>query len=210
MKTMLMVTFLSLSYVPSAISQEETLFGSDIESGWYGGPFLKTGPVNGSLGLFVGGEGGWIINHQFVLGAKGYILTNPVDIDGLQNIDVGFGCGGIFCGYVVASDDLLHFGIENLVGLGGVYNDVKDYAQYHPPMEYTGDACLVVEPGINLLLNVTKNFRLGAGVTYRYVNGIAYDPGAPYRMLNGSDYENISDADVSGMTAQLIFKFGEF
>jgi hypothetical protein len=44
--------------------------------------------------VFCGGQGGWIINHRFVLGAKGYILVNPVDIEGLQNIVLGFDCGG--------------------------------------------------------------------------------------------------------------------
>jgi hypothetical protein len=97
-----------------------------------------------------------------------------------------------------------------MIGAGGVHNDVKDYMKCHDRIEYTGDACFVLEPGLNLMLNVAKNFRIGVGAYYRYVYWIAYDAGAPYRTVNGDDYENISDSDLSGVSAQIILKFGKF
>jgi hypothetical protein len=192
------------------MAQEETLFSGEIESGWYGGPLSAVGQIIDETGFLVGVQGGWIINHRFVLGGKGYILVNPVDVEGLQNIVVGFGCGGALFEYIIASNKLLHFNIENMIGIGGVYNDVKVNKKYHDPIDYTGDACLVLEPGLNLMLNVIKNFRIGVGATYRYVYGIDYDPGAPYRNIIGNDYENISDSDLSGVTVQIILKFGAF
>ena len=209
MKYLVIFLLTVLSFDPIT-AQDETLFNDEIESGGYGGLICKIGQMNGNTGIFFGGQGGWIINHRLVLGGKGYILTHPMDIKNLQNISVGFACGGVLLEYIIASSKLLHFNIECMVGAGGVYNDVINYAQYHDPIDYTGDACLVLEPGLNLMLNVIKNFRIGVGATYRYVYGIDYDPGAPYRNIIGNDYENISDSDLSGVTVQIILKFGAF
>ena len=209
MKNLTIILLVVLLSCP-VMAQDETLFSGEIESGWYGGLTYKIGQINDETGFFMGGQGGWIINSHFVLGGKGYILVNPVAIEGLHNIVLGFGCGGALLEYIIASNKLLHFNIESMIGVGGVYNDVKVYKYDHDPIDYTGDACFVLEPGINLILNVTKNFRIGVGVTYRYVSGIDYDPGAPYRTIIGDDYENIFDSDLSGASAQMVIKFGVF
>jgi len=209
MKNPVIILLVALFVCP-IMAQEETLFSGDIESGWYGGLTFHIGQMYEETGFFAGGQGGWIINHRLILGAKGYILVNPVEIEDLQNIVVGFACGGVILEYVIASNKLLHFDIESMIGFGGVYNDVKDYTKYHDPIDYTGDACFVLEPGINLMLNVVKNFRIGIGVTYRYVDGINYDAGAPYRTATGEDYKHITDADLSGVSAKITLKFGSF
>jgi hypothetical protein len=45
-------------------------------------------------------------------------------------------------------------------------------------------------------MNVTHHFRLGVGARYRHVSGV--------------DLEGMSDHDLSGPSASLIFKFGKF
>jgi hypothetical protein len=207
MKYLTIILLISTLSCP-AMAQEQTLFNGKVESGWYGGPLIKVGQMNGETGFFAGIQGGWIINHSFVLGGKGYMLVNPFEIKGLQNIVVGFGCGGILIEYIISSDKLLHFKIESLIGIGGVYNDVKTYSKYHDPIDFTGDACFVLEPGVNLTLNVSKNMRISAGVTYRFVSGIRYDPGDGY--VAARDYDLISDSDLRNISAQLIFEFGVF
>jgi hypothetical protein len=206
----LAIFLLIILYVDPITAQDETLFNDEIESGGYGGLICKIGQMNGNTGIFFGGQGGWIINHRLVLGGKGYILAHPMDIKNLQNISVGFACGGVLLEYIIASSKLLHFNIECMVGAGGVYNDVINYAQYHDPIDYTGDAGLILEPGLNLNFNITTYLRIAAGITYRFINGIEYDAGAPYRNIIGNDYDNISDTDLSGVSAQLVIKFGKF
>ena len=209
MKNFALILMIVLLSCP-AIAQVKTLYNGEFESGWYGAPLFKVGQMDGKTGYFVGGQGGWIINHRFVLGGKGYMLVNPIEIEDLHNIVVGFGCGGVLVEYILASDKLFHFSIESMFGIGGVYNDIKVSERHHDPIDYTGDACFVLEPGINLMLNVTKNFRIGAGATYRFVNGADYDPGAPYRHDNGEDFETISDSNLSGISAQFVLEFGVF
>ena len=138
MKNLIIILIVVLvSY--SLMAQDETLFSGEIENGWFGGTILKIGQISGDNAFFIGGQGGWIINHRFVLGGKGYILVNPIEIDGLQNIVMGFGCGGLLLEYIIASNKLIHINIENMIGFGGVYNDVKDYTKYHDPIDYTGE-----------------------------------------------------------------------
>lgn len=61
-------------------AQEQTLIGSgEIENGGFGGPVVKVTSINGESAVFVGGRGGWIINHTFVLGGAGYGLVTNVN-----------------------------------------------------------------------------------------------------------------------------------
>ena len=209
MRYVVIFLVLIFSFCP-LMAQEETLFNSEIESGWYGGPIIKTGPLNGHAGFFLGGQGGWILNHRFSIGGKGYMLVNPNEVEGLEHVTLGFGCGGVLLEYIASSNRLVHVSVESMVGLGGVYNDVNHYAKRYPPIDYTGDGCFVLEPGVTVMLNVLKNFRAGLGVTYRYVNGINYDPGLPYLNAESQGYEKITDSDLSGVTVQVVLKFGMF
>ncbi len=61
-----------------AFAQEETLIKGDVESGGFGGPVVKMTSLNGQDGILVGGRGGWILNHSFIIGGGGYGLANNV------------------------------------------------------------------------------------------------------------------------------------
>lgn len=175
---------------------QETLISGAIESGGYGGPFVKIGQINGKTGIFAGGQGGWIINHRFVLGGKGYGLANIVESGGSENLKLEFGCGGALLEYIIASNKLIHFSIQSMIGAGGVQYAVKDYRENRDAINYTTDAFFVLEPGINIILNFTRIFRLGAGASYRYVNGVSY--------------ESLTDSDLSGASFHILLKFGSF
>jgi hypothetical protein len=195
MKSLIIVLLAVLASYP-VMAQDETLLSGEVESGGYGGPICKIGRINGEAGIFVGGQGGWIINHRFVLGGKGYGLVNDVDIEGSRNLRLDFGCGGAFLEYIISPHELLHLSLHSMIGAGGVVYSVRKYTDDQAPVNYNGDAFFVVEPGINCILNVTNYFRIGAGVTYRYVDGVKY--------------ESLSDSDLSGASAEVLLKFGVF
>jgi hypothetical protein len=190
----IMLLVVILSY--PAMAQDETLISGEVESGGYGAPIFKVGQINGTTGVFVGGQGGWIINHSFVLGGKGYGLANNVDIEGSQNLKLEFGCGGVLLEYIFSSDKLLHVGLNAMIGAGGARYVVKDYTNGYDDVNYTSSSFFVLEPGINLVLNVSSYFRIGAGATYRYVSGV--------------EYEGLSNSNLSGATGEIVFKFGSF
>ncbi|PLX19321.1 MAG: hypothetical protein C0599_11045 [Salinivirgaceae bacterium] len=208
MKKLFAIVFALISITVCA--QNETLFKIPIKNGVYGATVAKVGPINNEPGVFLGFQGGWIINNRLVLGGKFNMLSNPIEPAGLYNINVGFIGGGAFFEYIFASSKLLHFTAEATVGSCMVYNDVARYAEEHDPIAYTGDSGFMLEPGANIVLNITNNFRLGVGATYRLVTNINYDAGAPYQDAENSNYDFISGSDLSGFTGQIVLKYGLF
>jgi hypothetical protein len=183
-------------YMSIGIAQEQVLLSGEIENGGFGGPVLKMTTINGENALMVGGRGGWIINHSFVIGGGGDgVVTNvkPRIIDSVhQYMDMGY--GGLDLEYISTSDELLHWSAGLLIGGGGVgyRNENNDSFNMHHQM----DTFFVLEPNVHVNLNVTHFFRIAAGVSYRYVNGLT-------SALS-------TNADLSGPSAMLTFKFGKF
>ncbi len=206
MKTLSIILFLTFMAI-CAMSQPSTLIRSRVESGGYGAPIIKYGKMNDQSTLYIGGHGGWIINRKFVLGGKGYASVTPADVKESNNLVVGFAAWGLFTEYIIASDKLVHLSIENTTGYGIAYNDVKNYGFEHDAISYTSDGCFFIEPGINIILNLTKMVRIGGGVSYRYVQGLDYDPTAPYG--DNGNYV-ISDTDMDGLSYQFMVKIGVF
>lgn len=175
-------------------AQEETLVDGEVESGGFGGPVLKISRIKDEMAIFVGGRGGWIINHVFVLGGGGYGLVNDMKVRqvGDTSYFLMMGYGGLELEYINDSDRLIHYTIRALIGAGGLNLRTRnfDYGQWQ------GDAFFVVEPGVDVVLNVTNFFRIAAGVSYRLVSGV--------------DFEGFREKDVSGPSAALTLKFGKF
>jgi hypothetical protein len=190
----LAVLLLVLALAGPALAEDEVLIGGDIESGGYGAVVVKYGRIMGADGVFVGGQGGWIINHSFVLGLGGYGLANNIGIQDSDCLFLGFGYGGLLLEYIVASQKLVHFSVQVLIGGGGVSYFEAGHSHDHSIDE--GDAFFALEPGGNLMLNLHKHVRVGVGGTYRYVGG--------------ADYKGLSDSDLSGFTGHIIVKFGSF
>ena len=174
MKNLILILLLILISYPIK-AQDKTLISGEIESGGYGGPLLQVGQVYGESGILVGGQGGWIINHRFVIGGKGYGLANAIDIEGSQNLKLEFGCGGALLEYIINSDQMLHYSIQSMIGAGNIRFAVKDHEDNHDNVNYNDDVFFVLEPGVNVILNVSKGLRVGAGATYRYVSGVEYE-----------------------------------
>jgi hypothetical protein len=195
MKTLtLLIVAVMLSI--SVMAQEKTLLNGEMHNGGYGAFFTKAGGINGKTGVFMGGQGAWVLGHKLALGGKGYVLISPNDAAGLNNIKMEFGCWGGLVEYVIASDKLFHLNVNTMIGAGGVRYTVKDYRYNHSEVDYTEDAVFVIEPGLDAELNIHKNFRIGLGVYYRMVSNV--------------DYADLTNADLSGLSGQITFKFGAF
>ncbi|NOX17646.1 MAG: hypothetical protein GXO87_05115 [Chlorobi bacterium] len=188
--------------VSAVWGQEETLVGGEIHNGGFGGPVIKMGQINDQLGLFIGGRGGWIINHSFVIGGGGYGLVNgvsaQVNAEGGED-EITMGYGGVEFEYIVNSNKLSHFTVYSLFGAGGYNyrNKYKDYDRNNVSAMHDSETFFVIEPAANLEINFTKFFRMSLGVGYRFVTG-----------TTGGGF--ISDSDLSGFSGTIAFKFGRF
>jgi hypothetical protein len=188
-------------------SDQETLFGGigDIEHGGYGCAVAKVSPVHSKAQLFMGGYGGWLINHTFMIGFGGYGMTSSLSAsDEAPKLAgktpyVGMGYGGLMLEYTVNSDKLVHFTGQLLVGAGGagyswgnqLFDTTEEFNNNSP-----SDSYFAAEFGANVELNVASFFRVGAGGSYRFVSGLKL--------------EGLTDKDLSGPSGNITFKFGKF
>jgi hypothetical protein len=180
----------------------ETLIGSNIRWGSYGGPIIKFSPVSGTLGTWVGGYGGVVLDGTFFLGGGGWGLTSNIPAN--QSIapgqSLGIGYGGIILEYIGSSDKLLHYGVSLLIGAGGasyIFRNFDTFGRNQITLfNRPSSSFFVVEPGGYAEINITRWLRIGASVSYRYANGVRL--------------EGLSSADVGGVAGNVIFKFGSF
>ncbi len=178
------------------LAQEETLIGEEFHSGGFGGPEVKIGPMLGTTGVFVGGRGGWIINHTYVIGGGGYGLANDVRVKDItingQPAYLGFGYGGLFLEVIGNSDKLIHYTIGLMIAGGGVeYRD-----SLYDWNDHNWDAVFVLEPAVSVEMNITSFFRLGLGASYRFVSGV--------------NTYGLTNKELSNATGTIILKFGTF
>lgn len=193
----LLVLLLVVVLAHPVLAQDETLFSGDLENGGYGGPLVQVTEINGETGVLVGGQGGWIINHQLVIGGKGYGLANTINVEGADDMKLEFGAGGFMLEYIMNPSKLVHFSVHSMIGAGGVRYVDKDYDRHHDyDSDSSDDAFFIAEPGFSLVLNVTDFMRIGAGATYRYISGV--------------NYETLTNSDLSGVSGQVVIKFSSF
>ena len=204
----LMITLFTLS---ASAQEQETLFSSPIEHGGYGAAVAKMTPIRGEMALMVGGYGGWLINHQLMLGGGGYGLITNIrasnDAEAAyspygERLYVEFGYGGFMLEYIMAPNKLVHLNVQALIGAGavtyrddwldGIYGDNYDTKHYGRT-----EALFVAEPAVNVELNVTEWFRISAGASYRFVTG-------------ANEITGIENKDLSGPSGQFALKFGAF
>jgi len=211
-RMMLVTTAIALSAVHSLTAAgqaaglaetEQTLLSNRITSGGYGAPVQRFSTIAGSSVLFSGLEGGWIVNHRFVLGAAGYgLATQNVRNAGTLLRDskgrapvVEMGYGGIMLGYIPEPMKLVHLQFQALIGGGGLTYDVQDIAGLRAE-DAPADGFFAAEPSIHAELNVARFLHVGAGAGYRFVSGAKLD--------------GLGDRDLRGPSASLTFKFGRF
>lgn len=182
-----------------ALAGDEVLIGGPLDYGGYGGPVLKVAPVKNEAGVFLGGYGGWYINHCFLIGAGAYGLVSEIKAPATgpkgETLYYEMGYAGLVFEYVNNSRRLVHYTVSTLIGAGGLGYKYK-ISEGDWPFNYADDAFFIIEPDLNVELNVSKHFRVGLGVGYR--------------LLSGLRMEGIANEDLSGAYANLIFKFGSF
>lgn len=178
--------------------QPETLIKGPIESGGFGGPVVKLSQAAGQTAVFVGGRGGWIVNHCFVIGGGGYGLVNeninvrPRDHRDEYRLEMGY--GGVELEYVHKSRKLAHLSIQALIGGG-----TAGYRYWDWDTTVASDAFFVAEPALNVEVNISRPFRIAFGGGYRFVSG-----------FDLQDLPEVRDKDLSGITGTLTLKFGSF
>ncbi len=199
---------LLLLFIAGAIQaqEEETLLSGGLESGGYGAPVVKFTTVKGEFAVMVGGYGGWLINHSFMIGGGGFGLVTSHEVDpaswsfyGIPEAGrIEFGYGGGMLEFIFSPMAVIHSTVSLLIG-GGSVSMRNSYVGLFDTMdgnEGVRDGVFVLEPSVNVELNVTSFFRVNAGASYRFVSG--------------TSMFGLKNSDLSGGSINLALKFGKF
>lgn len=182
---------------PGSRPEQQTLLGgSDFEHGGYGGPSATYSRMLGSNVLLVGGRGAWLLDGRFGVGGavNGLIPTQSAfSARTDERYDLRLGYGGLWLEYVFTPHRVLHSTVGVLLGGGWLGRRNGEF----PGEETLGfDALFAVEPTVTTEVNVLSFFRIGAGISYRYLGGV--------------DLEGLESSDLSNFAGTLFFKFGSF
>lgn len=196
-------------------NEYRTLFGSSqMTHGGYGGMSINYSQLDGEDALLVGARGAWIINHGIGIGLGGYGITNNINRDlygdGYQYQLAG-GYGGLLIEPIIGAKSPVHISIPVLIGAGGityVNNSWTGSSQLpHNNNYYSLDsqAFFVVEPGVELELNMVKFFRIALGAYYRYTSDVTLT----YFKINSAELVT-ENPDLKGFSFGVTLKFGKF
>ncbi len=187
------ITAALLTAFPAAIAaaQDQTLIGNSATYGGFGGPVMKLTRIAGKDAFLMGGRGGLIVNGTYVIGGggTGWNSNSVRGNDGIAHrLEVNY--GGVDLEYIHATREVVHWAVQLTLGSGSASQGPMTGPGEHD------DSFFLAEPGVHAELNVTKGIRIGAGVSYRFVNGV--------------ELPAFSNADLRGATATFTFKFGKF
>ncbi|MBL7856984.1 MAG: hypothetical protein JNM57_04790 [Cyclobacteriaceae bacterium] len=188
-------------------SEINTLFKGNIRSSGYGAIQNKFTTINGQYANMVEAYGGWFINRKFMLGIGGGAVTNnlPVPVQdrviGLLDLSYMYTQFGMYSEYVVSSNKTVHLVFQLFAGPGFTaqyqrynWDDHQNYEENYN--HYDENWFTVIEPGVQVEVNIFKWMR--------------FSPGISYRFANGSNGLGLSDNDISGASINLGLKFGGF
>lgn len=191
--------FMVMSFTAFPQESKTLLNGKDVSHGSYGAPAISFSNIGDEFALLIGGRGGWILNFEsknsFSFGAAGYGLANNIETSSSSDLESSYlylGYGGLETEFTHRTNDLIHTTFRGLIGSGVTGNR----SEKHQIENLFGREFFVAEPGLNVELNVTDFFRINTGISYRFISG--------------SEHQDFSDGDLSGISGVLSFKFGWF
>ncbi len=184
---------------------DETLLPQEFTSGYFGGLQGSVTQIGDEVGLMAGVRGGWIINHRFSLGASATMLVNDIDFEtsvpesaGLQDttLSLMLAYGGVEFTYIKHPERLFHYTASVMIGAGAV--SYKDYecSLCGEESDLDSDIFFVLEPELDVVVNISTMVRLALGFSYRYV----YDV----------ELRGVKNDDLRGAAGRLTVKIGRF
>jgi hypothetical protein len=184
--------------------EEQTLLGGGpTDHGGYGGPLVKVSSFDGSGAFFVGGRGGWLINHRLLIGGAGMgqtlnVAAPPESRERYPRArNLEFGYGGFLLGYHIAPERPVHGFASVLVAGGGLVLSNRDAdPDTDADVGHDGDGVFVMEPELAIEANVLRFMRLQLSLSYRIVQDV--------------ELAGLDNGDASGVGGGLSFLFGDF
>ena len=174
-----------------------------IDHGGYGAFGVGYTTIASKDAILLNFKGAWVINHNIALGFAGSSFFNNLDKTSTSPDEyLGGGYGGFYFEPIILSKSPVHLTFPVLIGGGAVSTIPKNYWDWDNniyPYEY--DIFFMVEPGVELELNMVKFFRIALGASYRFTNGV---------VLNYTAGNEVPKDALDAFNFYINFKFGKF
>lgn len=208
MKTTIFIMVLS-SLILNVHSQnnEETksLIGKGLINKWggYGSFEGKASTLKGEPSLYLGIKGAVITNRTFAFGLAGggFVSKNVFDGDGqfgdVAELRLAMVYGGVFGEFIGFTTKKVHFTVPLVLGFGGA----AILEQFPPEVEEINEnvietgVFMLLEPGVNLEINITEDLRFFVGPHYRWA---------------ADKLDSLEGKDLSNFGLNFGFKLGSF
>ena len=199
-KLAIIITGILIYILPIQAQDEEfkTIFQRDPDKpvfiSGFGGPMMSFTSIDDHFAHLMGGGGGVIINN-FFFGGYGLGLTTSIPYKNEPEHSLDFGHGGLMCGVILGSNRPVHLSISSLFGWGSISETDPNIVGLDNIASYP---VFVVTPVVEVELNFSRFFKVGAGTSMSFVNGA------------GIEQTTYSVRDFAKPSAFLSFKFGWF
>ena len=183
----------TLSVQPHSSDEIGTLFHKEKGFGGYFAFYMGYTGIQKRSAFIGGARFMFVANHILGIGIGGEGFTTiPEDRTYLYS----GGYGGLYLEPVVWAKKPVHLAFPMLIGGGGIYSE---YTLYDPwgSYEYNSVGYFIFEPGVDVVLNMTKWFQIDLGASYRITSKIDNLLSLPDNLLYGFNY-------------MVTFKFGKF
>jgi hypothetical protein len=185
----------------------QTVFNGSHAVGGYGALVHKFTTIDGKFAHVPGVYGGVYLNHRLFVGIAVYGSTNHIAVDDEFSVQQGvpmtyqFGQAGLQTEYSFGSNKAFHVNFTAFAGSGFTIQYPRErWDRYDDDFWESGRVdenwFFVVEPGVQLEINLLKWMRISPGVSYRLASG-----------GNGS---GLSDRSLSAASYSMTLKFGRF
>jgi hypothetical protein len=181
----------------------KTLLGKDRSGGKYGSLSLGYSGIDSRKTLVFGQKVTWLPVRSVGVGMGINEFLSEYRHDAITDRDIFLmgGYGGMYIEPIVLPRMPIHASFPVLMGVGGISQMYSDEEFLISNMFDEFQTFLILEPGAEIELNLTKHMRLAAGITYRFTT--------PFELKSSESY--ITDIkSLRSLTFKLLFKFGRF
>ncbi len=138
-------------------------------SGAYGVASQKFSSIDDQFATFIGGYGGVHFNHNWMIGAGAYTLLNgnTIHFENDTNTSRQLTYIGLITEYIHHPQRAFHL-TGNLLAGAAIMGEQKKL-ETNGSYTLSSRGSFIIEPSLNVEVNLAKWFRVATGVSYRFI-----------------------------------------
>jgi len=146
---------------------------------------LNDNNLEDNQSLSVGARLGVVLNRNIVFGVWGYTNSENLYNEYVDSY-LRYGCGGLLIEPRIFPSFFIHLNLPIKAGFGTISYADNNWSYYNTSaeMDLKRDSYFMIEPGVELVFNIVRYFKISGGVSYKMTDSIILLK-TPNDVLNG-------------------------